>query len=203
VINSPDVKFDTLDVRLDDGVYLGSKRRHTRALREEPIDSRQNHAINVLDRSLNGNVLLDRDDGNEVMAILHERDQLETRWSRRRVTHSIGLLVVKAVDVVRPRQYIIPSLTKALDDWVVECLIGYMDLQRVFDARVSYLRVESKTLVYQKFMHKALTLIADVSLLKATYSSIVGHSLRSRLPTWLRAASTYSWVASVNLLCMP
>jgi len=84
------------------------------------------------------------------MAILHERDQLETWWSRRRVTHSVGLLVVKAVDVVRPRQNIITSLTKALDDWVVECLIGYMDLQRVFDARVSYLRVESKTLVYQK-----------------------------------------------------
>jgi hypothetical protein len=86
---------------------------------------------------------------------------------------------------------------------VVECLIGYMDLQRVFNTRISYLAVDGKTLVYYKFVYKALTLIADVSLLKATYSSIVGHSLRSRLPTWLRAASTYSWVASVNLLCMP
>ena len=53
-------------------------------LREEPIDnSRQSHAIDVLDCGLDSNVLLDRDDGDEIMAILHERDQLETRWSRR------------------------------------------------------------------------------------------------------------------------
>ena len=39
-MNPPDVNFDTLDVSLDDGVDLGSERRHTRALRKEAVDSR-------------------------------------------------------------------------------------------------------------------------------------------------------------------
>jgi len=54
-----DVNFHTLDVRLDDGVHLGSERRHTCALHKEPIDSRQNHAVDVLNSGLDGNVLLD------------------------------------------------------------------------------------------------------------------------------------------------
>ena len=40
--------------------------------------------------------------------------------TRRRVTYSVGLFVVKAVDAVSPRQNIISSLTVALNDWVVE-----------------------------------------------------------------------------------
>jgi hypothetical protein len=81
------------------------------------------------------------------MAILHERSQWKIRYSIRRATYPVSLLVVKAVDVICPRQYIVAGLTEALDDWVVEGLIGHVDLQCVFNARVSHLGIESQPLV--------------------------------------------------------
>jgi len=69
-IDVPDVDFDTLDVCLDDGVDLGSERWHARALCKEPIDCRQNHAVDIFNCRLDGDALLERNDGYEIVAIL-------------------------------------------------------------------------------------------------------------------------------------
>jgi len=79
------VKFDALDVCLDDGVDLRPERRHARALHEKPVNSRKDHAIDVFHCGLDSDVLLDRNDGYEIMAI------------------SVGLLIVEAVNIICPR----------------------------------------------------------------------------------------------------
>jgi hypothetical protein len=79
-----EVELDTLDVSLDFRVDLGTKRRYFGALLKEASDSRLDHPHHVLQRSLNGDVLVDGDDSDKVMAI------------------SGTLLVVERIDVVGP-----------------------------------------------------------------------------------------------------
>ncbi|CAG8783500.1 15029_t:CDS:1, partial [Acaulospora colombiana] len=117
----PEVEFYTLDVGLDLGVNFGAEGGDLGALFEEASDSRFDHAHSVFHSSLDSDVLVDSNDGDEVVAV--------TR----------ALFVVEGVDIVGPGEDVVTSLLEGGDGGMEESLIGNVDVEAVLDAGVGHL----------------------------------------------------------------